>query len=86
MSKPHTSEFNGGISLICVYVSYVQCTRMCAVCGQYAHDLTACAHLHAFTECQESFRVALLLAVKMDTPKPSQDKDRTRNRKERNRV
>ena len=45
VSKPHTSELNGGISLIYVYTYicivrctlYVQCTRTCAVYGHYAH-------------------------------------------------
>ena len=56
VSEPHTSEFNGGISLIYVYMYCTsKCTRTHTTCGQYARDLTACAHLHAFTECQESF-------------------------------
>ena len=49
VSEPHTSEFNGGISLIHVYIyiyvgmyrtSYVQCTCTRNECGQYACDLT----------------------------------------------
>ena len=51
VSKPNTSEFNGEISLICIYVLYVAHPM-----HAYTHcmqticmDLTTCAYLDAFT-------------------------------------
>ena len=87
VSEPHTSKFNGGISLsLSIYIYmyiymyctlYVQCTRMHATCGQKACDLT-CANL------------VLLPVENMDIPntsrwalKPSEDKeDRLQHRRE----
>ena len=45
MSEPHTSELNGGISLVYIYIyiyivsAYVQCTRTRAAYGHYERDL-----------------------------------------------
>ena len=50
MSEPHTSELNGGISLICVYMYctlYVQCTRTPAAYGHYTCASTTHAHLES---------------------------------------
>ena len=41
-SEPHTSEFNGGISMC--HTSYVQCMCTRDKCGQYACDLTTHAY------------------------------------------
>ena len=60
VSEPHTSEFNGGISLI--YVSYVQCMHRHATCRQYARDLQ---HVPTYTFLQNvRSRFVLLLVVK----------------------
>ena len=51
VSEPHTSELNGRISLISVYinicVSYIQCMRTCATYGHYMCASTTCAHLES---------------------------------------
>ena len=96
LSEPHTSELNGGIFLIyiyvCMYVSYVQCMRTRAACGQKACDLTT--RLILDTSFCFKFRVFSLLVVNMDTSstsrrslKPSEDKeDRLRRRREREKA
>ena len=52
VSKPHTSEFNGGISLIYVYIYVLYVVRPVhatpAMCRQYVRDLTTHAHLDTF--------------------------------------
>ena len=100
MSEPHISELKNRIFLIYVYICYhtcVYCTRIGASCisarGQYACDLTACAHLDTFMVAflfRIQFQVVLLLVVNIDTlntsrrvPKPSQGKkDRPQCRRE----
>ena len=83
MSEPHTSELNGGIFPIYVYIyrTYVHCTRSCAAYGQYAHDLKTRAYLDTFII--QLFRISRfrVVVVNIDilnasrrAPKPSQDK------------
>ena len=63
MSEPHTSEFNGGISIyIYTYTyctSYVQCTHKCATCGQYPCDLLIQIYLEKGTVMHVDYLVAM---------------------------
>ena len=91
VSEPNTSEFNGEISLIYVYIYcmlYIQCTHTCATCRQYAPDLTTRLQefFHSVWSCFATCNEHGYSEYFQRAPKLSQDKDRLRCRRERKRV
>ena len=80
MSEPHTSELNGGIFFLYIYI-YILCVRcMCmrATCGQYTRDLKSRADLDTFIFRIHRFRVVVvnidILNTSRRAPKSSQDR------------